>query len=144
MRCPNIDSDHFLVKAVIKQKLSVICKKKLKPALKWNKINLQNPSKLQEYRSLLHTKLTNLVPKQEINDEWEQIKTTIVNAARDVIQTQDTPPRNEWWDEECKKIIQEKNKARKKWLQLKTRIRWNTYINKRNQANKVCTRKKKK
>ena len=50
MRGPNIDSDHFLVKAVIKQKLSVIYKKKLKPAVKWNKINLQNPSKCKEYR----------------------------------------------------------------------------------------------
>jgi len=56
MRGPNIDLEHFLVKAVIKQKLSVINKKKLKPALKWNKINLQNPSKLKEYRSLLHNK----------------------------------------------------------------------------------------
>jgi len=57
MRGPNTDSDHFLVNAVIKQKLSVIHKKKLKPALKWNKIYLQNPSKLKEYRSLLHNKL---------------------------------------------------------------------------------------
>jgi len=50
VRGPNIDSDHFLVKAVIKQKLCIVYKKKLKPALKWNKINLQNPSKLKEYR----------------------------------------------------------------------------------------------
>jgi len=71
-------------------------------------------------------------------------KTAIVDAARDVIQIQGTPPRNEWWDEECKKITQEKNEARKKWLRLKTRISWNTYFNKRNQANKVCTQKKKK
>jgi len=62
--------------------------------LKCNKINLQNPSKLKEYRSLLHTKL-NLVPKQETDGEWEQIKTAIVDAARDVIQTQGTPSRNE-------------------------------------------------
>jgi len=40
--------------------------------------------------------------------------------------------------------LQEKNKARKKWLQMMTRISWNKYINKRNQANKVCTQKKKK
>jgi len=112
MRGPNIDSDHFLVKAVIKQKLSVICKKKLKPTLKWNKINLQNPSKLEEYRSLLCNKLVNLAPKQETDDEWEQTKIAIVDAAREVIQTQGKSKsrRNEWWNEEFRKIIQEKMK----------------------------------
>jgi len=85
MRGPNIESDHFLVKAVINQKLSAIHKKQLKPVLKWNKINLQNPSKLKEYISLLHNKLINLVPKQETDEEWEQMKTAIVDAAREVI-----------------------------------------------------------
>jgi len=70
--------------------------------------------------------LVNLAPKQEIDEEWEQIKIAIVDAAREVIQTQSKSQRNEWWDEECRKIIQEKNEARKKWLQLKTRISWNT------------------
>jgi hypothetical protein len=51
---------------------------------------------------------------------------------------------NEWWDEECKKIIQDKDEARKKWLQMKTRISWNAYINKRKQANKICKQKKNK
>jgi hypothetical protein len=104
-RRSNIHSDHFLVKKIIMQKLSVIYKKKQKPVLKWNKINLQTPLILKEYRSLLHNKLINLTPKQEIDDEWEMIKTAIVDAIRDVIQTQSKPPRNEWWDEECKKII---------------------------------------
>ena len=49
------------------------------------------------------------MPKQDINGEWQQKKTSIVDAARDVIRTQGKPQRNEWWDEECKKIIQEKN-----------------------------------
>jgi hypothetical protein len=109
MRGRNIDLDHFLVKAVIKQKLSAIHKKKLRPAPKWNEINLQNPSKLKEYRSLLRNKLVNLAAKQEIDEEWEQIKIAIVDAAREVIQTQGKSRRNEWWEEECKKIIQEKN-----------------------------------
>ena len=72
----------------------------------------------------------NLAPKQETDEEWEQIKTSIVDAAKEVIQTQGKSPRNEWWDEECRKIIQEKNEARKKWLQLKTRTSWNTLIKK--------------
>jgi hypothetical protein len=42
MKSPNIDSDHFLVKTVIKRKLSEIRKKKLKAVLKRNKINSQN------------------------------------------------------------------------------------------------------
>jgi len=41
------------------------------------------------------------------------------------------------------KIIQEKNEARKKWLQLKTRISWNAHINKRNQAIKFAHKSKK-
>jgi len=61
----------------------------------WNKINLQNPSKLKEYRSLLHNKLVNLDPKQEIDEEWEEIKIAIVDAAGEVIQTQGKSPRNE-------------------------------------------------
>jgi hypothetical protein len=111
--------------------------------LKWNKISLQTPLKLKEYRSLLHNKLINLTPKQEIDDEWEQIYTTIVDAARDIIQTQIKPPRNEWWDEKCKKIIQDKNEARKKWLQMKTSMSYNTFIKKMKQANKISIQKKK-
>ena len=85
-----------------------------------------------------------LAPKQEIDEEWKQIKTAIVDAATEVIQTQGKSPRNEWWDEECRKIIQKKNEARKKWFLLKTRVSWNTYVNKRKQVNKICTQKKKK
>jgi hypothetical protein len=74
--------------------------------------------------------LINLEPKQEINDEWEQIKTAVVDPARDVVRTQG-------------RILQEKNEARKKWLRLKTRISWNIYINKRNQAIKFAHRSRK-
>jgi hypothetical protein len=46
--------------------------------VKLNKINLQNPSNLKEYRLLLHYKLINLAPKQEIDEEWEQISSLMM------------------------------------------------------------------
>jgi hypothetical protein len=38
----------------------------------------------------------------------------------------------------------QKRSKEKKWLQMKTRISWNTQINKRTQANKISIQKKKK
>jgi hypothetical protein len=43
-----------------------------------------------------------------------------------------------------RKSSKKKKKRRKKWLQLKTKISWNTYIERRKQANEICTEKKKK
>jgi hypothetical protein len=42
LRGPNIDSDIFLVKATLKQKLPNMYKRKSAPTTKWNKINMQN------------------------------------------------------------------------------------------------------
>jgi len=37
LRGPNIDSDHFLLKTTLKQKLPNICKMKPTPSIKWKK-----------------------------------------------------------------------------------------------------------
>jgi len=50
--------------------------------------------------------------------------------------------RNEWWDEECRQIITQKNEARRKYLQIKTRASREAYEARRTEANRVCRRKK--
>jgi len=42
------------------------------------------------------------------------IKIAIVDAAREVIQTQGKTPRNEWWDENAGKSFKKKKKQSKK------------------------------
>jgi len=56
-----------------------------------------------------------------VEQEWEQIKLAITEAANEVVQTQNKRQRNEWWDEDCHLVIRRKNEARGKWLQHKTR-----------------------
>jgi uncharacterized protein (DUF2236 family) len=118
VRGPNIDSDHYLLKIIVNQKLPKIYLKKNRDRVgMWDKSNLKNPIKLREYRRALHTKLLKQTQHQEMKQEWEQIKTAITEAANEVIQTQNKKERSEWWDEDCQLAIRRKNEARRKWLQ---------------------------
>ena len=54
---------------------------------------------------------------QNVEQDWQNIKTAILEAAKETIQTQPRIIYNEWWDEECKEAIKEKNIARERCLQ---------------------------
>jgi len=66
----------------------------------------------------------------------------VIESANEVIQTQATSNRNEWWDKSCKLIMSQKNEARKKYLQVKTRATREIYEVKRTEANRICREKK--
>jgi len=72
LRDSNIESDHYLLKTTLKQKLPNIYKKKPNQITKWNKRNIQDPSKLRQYRTSLHNKLENIPNTNNINEEWEK------------------------------------------------------------------------
>ena len=92
LRGPNIDSDHFLLKTTLKQKLPKLYKKKPTPSIKCNKTNMQNPIKLRQYRTSLHNKLKNISDTNNNEEEWERIKEAIMDAANEVLQTQVKSP----------------------------------------------------
>ena len=63
---------------------------------------------------------------------------------RQQIQSEYKKPQNEWWNKECRMVIEEENLARMKRLNRRTRINQNNYKQKRTIANHVCSKKKKK
>ena len=82
---------------------------------------MQNPGKLEDYNKRLDDRLENQEETQNVEQDWQNIKTAILDAAQETIQTQPRIIYNEWWDEKCKEAIKEKNIARKKCLQRRTR-----------------------
>jgi len=102
LRGPKFDSHHYLLKTTLKQKLPNIYKKKPIQFTKRNKTNIQESSKLKQYRISMHNKLKNIPDTNNINEEWRRLKKTISHAAKEVIQTQGITTGNEQRDEECR------------------------------------------
>jgi type I site-specific restriction-modification system R (restriction) subunit len=81
--------------------------------------------------------------QQNKNEEWTNIKDAILEAATEIITTKQVLQRNTWWDEECRHEIKQKNKAREKCLQRRTRSNQENDEQKRKIANKIFRQKKK-
>jgi len=54
LRGLNCDSDHFLVKTIIKQRLITMPRRNIENRKKWNLDNIRNPLKLRQYRQINH------------------------------------------------------------------------------------------
>jgi hypothetical protein len=87
--------------------------------------------------------LQEIKEKTDINHDWQNLKQVILEAASEFISPKGVMKANHWWDDECKRTIQEKNIARGKCLIRKTRTNLELYQQKRTKANKICRRKNK-
>jgi hypothetical protein len=65
LRGPNCDSDHFLVKVIVKQKITAI-KQEFVKKLRWNTSNLQNSEKLGAYNKRFNDRLENQEETQNV------------------------------------------------------------------------------
>ena len=86
LRGPNCNSDHFLVKVIVKQKL-ITTQKEFVKKLRWNTSNLNPPEKLGAYNKRLNDRLENQEEIQNVEQDWQNIKTAILEAGKETIQT---------------------------------------------------------
>lgn len=74
---------------------------------------------------------------------WSLLKNGMQNSAEEILGKRAPTRRNQWFDEECKVIIERKNAARIKVLNNNTRGRREKYNKERKEAKKLFRRKKK-
>ena len=139
-RGPSCDSDHFLVKVTLRERLSNALKNQRRRRKKWNIDKLKNEEDLNLYQQKINEKLEDTDGIQDVQTEWNKIKNVIVEAAKESLG--EKGKRNEeWYDEECRTAIQEKNNMRKIMLQRMTRSSKETYREHRRRA-KIFREKK--
>ena len=142
MRGANCDSDHFIIRTIIRHIISCTYQKKQKYKLRWDIHQLKYKDKKNVYQEHITGKLRQIERKQDVNEEWINIKNVIVESANEKIGEQRKESNQDWYDEECHIAMKEKNDARKKYLNKETRKNREEYEEKRKIAKKLCRRKK--
>jgi hypothetical protein len=79
---------------------------------------------------------------QGVQIVWNKIRNVIVEAAKEAFGWRKGKRNEEWFDEECRMAIQEKNNMRKTMLQRMARSSKKTYREHRRRANKIRRERK--
>jgi hypothetical protein len=87
---------------------------------RWNLHNLRNTEKIFKYTKAVGDNLEQVLIAEDIEEEWQNIRNIILDAANDIRHVT-RKPCNDWWDGECELMAKEKNKARVKWKTRNTR-----------------------
>ena len=108
-RGPNCDSDHFLVKATVRErttvvKLEIAKRKKLKLVL------LKNEGGTQ-FQDTSERSLARVDDAVSVEAKWSRIKESIKETADSVLGEVREAQNEDWFDEECENALDEKNVA---------------------------------
>jgi len=107
-RGANCDSDHYLVKAKVRERFSRGWKHRAGCGRrKWNSELITSPEGKMRYQASLEKKLEEIKTIEsgslDMNKMWNDVKETIIAVGEEVMGTKTIQKRNvEWFDEECR------------------------------------------
>lgn len=144
IRGANIDSDHYLVAAKVRTRLNVARNVRSDTARKLDIGKLQTQHTATAYSTRLTQLLEESTPcPDNILAQWQNIAHSMENAAKSVLGYQKPPPRNPWYDQECRNATDAKNVAYRATLQsVATRQAKERYREKRREEKRLFRMKK--
>ena len=81
--------------------------------------------------------------QEQIEQQWNTIKKVVIETATETIGVKTRKRNKEWFNDECKEVIRQKNQDRLRVLQKATRQACDKYKESRKKANKIIRKNKK-
>ena len=132
MRGAEIGSDHFLVRAKMRARISLQSARRPATSKKHCIEALRRPSIAEKYKSNLSEQLSHIDPVSLTAEEhWNHLSGAINNAAEQVLGTAQPRQKHPWFDKECETALARKIECRKAWLQKKTRSSYKAFSEER-------------
>lgn len=142
-RGPNIDSDHYLVAARFRARLSNTNKHRRTMTPRTNVDALKSERAAIDFAEAVSRNLESVPPGESVEEQWSSCAQSIKSAAESVLGYAPPHVKKEWFDEECKQAIDAKNSARLQCMQRRnTRQSWDQYSRKRRIATRLLRKKK--
>jgi hypothetical protein len=98
---------------------------------KWNCEKLDDDNVTKECRKDIVQKLAQKERSQQVEEEWQNIKQSIVEATEVIIAEKKNQRNDEWYDEESKEVVRLKTIARQTMINRDTRTNRDDYVQKR-------------
>ena len=142
------DSDHFLVKERYRCKIAY---SKYEPNRTTRRLHvgaLREASNVRRFQQQLEEEFGKLETervmgeKSHVQEDWKKLKEVIMEAAEQTIGYQPKSDRRGWFDNECRKALEEKNATYKKWINRPTRAKRMECGRLRKVAYKMCRKRK--
>ena len=142
------ESDHSLVRGRYTSKIAYSKHKPSRTTRRLHADALREASTVRRFGQQLEEEFGKLETERvteeisHIEEYWKQLKEVIMEAAEQTLGYQPKPDRRGWFDDECRKALEEKNAAYKKWIDRTTRSKRMEYEGLRKIAHKICKNRK--
>jgi hypothetical protein len=112
---------------------------------KWDVRKLQGSKEIKQvYHRKIEERIGENREEGNVQEKWKRIEKVINEVADEAVGKEENQSNKEWFDEECAKLISEKNGDREIMLKRETRANYEVYQELRWKANRICKKKKKK
>jgi hypothetical protein len=145
-RGADCDTDHYLVVAKLRERISVS-----KRARQNFDLERFDPKKLndievkEKYQVEISNRFAALESSDEsfhINNAWESIRENIKTSAKENLGYQKLKHNKPWFDDECSKLIHQRKQAKLQWLQNPNQTNRDNLQNIRHETSRIFRNKK--
>lgn len=144
-RGPNHDTDHYLVSASYRCRISRQKHESRNGAPRVSLESLKDPEQRTRYQQEIAKnlrQLTDMTDESSVEDDWNFLKTFITLSAQTSLGEMTRRKRRDWFDEECSLAINKKNQDRMMYLGRPTRAKKAAFEQSRKEANRILRKRK--